>query len=94
MAVRKRVEHLWALPGSLGLMVLWAVGSQILRRIRAKRSSRFSGVRELPEAVQSHSGIKLDNSTAGNEEPIWLMSACVGDESVLGIEIQNDELPE
>ena len=94
MAVRKSVEHLWALPGSLGLMVLWAVGSQILRRIRAKRSSRFSGVRELPEAVQSHSGIKLDNSTAGSEEPIWLMSARVGDESVLGIEIQNDELPD
>ena len=35
MALRKSVEHLWALPGSLGLMVLWAVGGWILRRIQA-----------------------------------------------------------
>ena len=36
MALRKSFEHLWALPGSLGLMALWAVGARILRRMRAK----------------------------------------------------------
>ena len=36
MALRKTVEHLWALPGALGLMVLWAVGGWILQKIKAK----------------------------------------------------------
>ena len=40
MALRKSVEHLWALPGSLGLMVFWAVGGRILRRMQAKRRTR------------------------------------------------------
>ena len=94
MAVRKSVEHLWALPGSLGLMVLWAVGSRIWRRIRLERGSRMSDVLELPEVVQIQSGRQLDVSTAGREEPIWLMSARQGDETLLGIEIQDDGVPE
>ena len=40
MALRKSVEHLWALPGSFVLMALWALGSRILARKRATRSGR------------------------------------------------------
>ncbi|MCY3803017.1 MAG: hypothetical protein OXG06_01240 [Gammaproteobacteria bacterium] len=36
MAIRKSVEHLWALPGSLGLMVLWTIGGWVLRRTPKK----------------------------------------------------------
>lgn len=40
MALRKSAEHLWALPGSLGLLILWAFGGQILRRMQAKWRSQ------------------------------------------------------
>ena len=41
MALRKSFEHLWALPGSLGLMLLWAMASRILTRTLETRSVRF-----------------------------------------------------
>ena len=40
MALRKSAEHLWALPGSLGLLMLWAFGGRVLRRMQAKWRSR------------------------------------------------------
>jgi len=40
MALRKSAEHLWALPGSLGLLMLWAVGRQVLRRMQVKWRAR------------------------------------------------------
>ena len=42
MALRKSVEHLWALPGSLGLMVLFALGAWVLRKTWAKWRARRS----------------------------------------------------
>ena len=36
MALRKSVEHLWALPGSFALMVAWAVLALIWRRMSAR----------------------------------------------------------
>ena len=40
MALRKSAEHLWALPGSLGLLVVWAVGRIVLRRMQSKWRAR------------------------------------------------------
>ena len=40
MALRKSGEHLWALPGSLGLLILWAIWGRILRKIREKWRAR------------------------------------------------------
>lgn len=40
MVLRKSAEHLWALPGSLGLLILWAFGGRVIRKIQAKFCSR------------------------------------------------------
>ena len=67
MGLRKSVEHLWALPGSFALMVLWAVGNRILRTTRAK----WRGVptidttdRTAPETINTK-----NNSSATTSEP-------------------------
>ena len=51
MALRKSLEHLWAIPGSLTLMILWAMGGRILLRILAKRqaSSKTGPMTGQPE---------------------------------------------
>ena len=36
MVFRKTVEHLWALPGSLALMILWAFSAWSVKKIRIK----------------------------------------------------------
>ena len=41
MALRKSAEHLWALPGSLGLLILWAFGGRTLRNVWAKWRARL-----------------------------------------------------
>ena len=40
MALRKSAEHLWALPGSLILLILWAFGGRVLRKIAQKRRTQ------------------------------------------------------
>lgn len=39
MALRKSVQHLWALPSSLALMFAWTWGPRIVRRLRSRRST-------------------------------------------------------
>ena len=89
MALRKSAQHLWALPGSLALMVLWAVGVRILRRTRAKWHERST---INLNATQSQRGYQIDNLANSGEQSMRLLSAPLGDETLLGIGIKNDHL--
>ena len=53
MALRKSVQHLWALPSSLALMIAWTWGPRIVRRLSSRRStpSRESGDGEAAHAA-------------------------------------------
>ena len=42
MALRKSVQHLWALPSSFALMIAWTWGPRIVRRLRPRRSTASS----------------------------------------------------
>lgn len=49
MVLRKAAEHLWALPGSLGLMIMWSLGGRLVRRVKTKRRSTSNhSARETP----------------------------------------------
>ena len=91
MALRKSAEHLWALPGSLALMVLWAVGVRVLRRTRAKWREQST---TNPNATQSQRDFQIDNLADSGEQSMRLLKAPLGDETLPGIGIKDDHLPQ
>ena len=48
MVLRKSTEHLWALPGSLALMIMWSLGGRLLRQIKIKRQSTSKNAAKEP----------------------------------------------
>ena len=74
MALRKSLEHLWAIPGSLALMILWPMGGRILRRMRTKRQAwsktgPMTGQPEQERDVHEGKNFGLKDAAAVKETP-------------------------
>ena len=76
MALRKSAEHLWALPGSLALMVLWALAARILRALHLRRQAgtepRPVPAPSMPqgrESMRAHSPLKDSEEVKPTQRP-------------------------
>ena len=76
MALRKSIQHLWALPSSLALMIAWTWGPRIVRRLRPRRATApaASGDGDAPQDA--------DGSEQG-EACLWAHALRRGDDWIL-----------
>ena len=56
MALRKSVEHLWALPTSLALMLLWAAAVHVRRAVKLRQQAPAQARHLPPQSVPQDGG--------------------------------------